>query len=67
MTAATARTSAWSRASALLDRLGGIFIAASAIMLLLMVALMGVEIATRALLQSRRRSPTSTPATCSRG
>jgi len=50
MTAATARTSAWSRLSALLDRLGGIFIAASAIMLLLMLALMGVEIATRALL-----------------
>lgn len=42
--------SAWLRSAARLDRLGDLLLAASAVMLLLMVALMGAEIATRALL-----------------
>ncbi len=44
------RPSAWTRVGAFLDRLGDVLIVASAALLLLMVVLMGVEIATRALL-----------------
>ena len=43
--------SAWLRSAAWLDRLGDVLLAGSAVMLLLMVALMGAEIVTRALLQ----------------
>lgn len=50
MLRAQARPSAWTRLGALLDRLGEVLVAASAVMLLAMVALMGVEIGMRALL-----------------
>ena len=47
-----AGASLWGRAGKLFDRLGDILVGASAVMLLLMVALMGVEIGARALLRT---------------
>jgi TRAP-type C4-dicarboxylate transport system permease small subunit len=47
-----APASAWSRAGALLDRIGDLLVVVSAVLLLAMVALMGVEIAARGLLRT---------------
>jgi len=44
--------SVWTRIGALLDRLGGVLVAVSAVLLLAMVVLMGIEIGARGLLRT---------------